>query len=139
MTDIDRLRNDFIDAEARVMSKVMSAAELERALDTRENAARALVEAQKEPHRIGWFTAYIPPRTERDVRVRREIREDGMVYDERGHKVKFGLDGYQDIQWEDDVAPVRQYTEDEIREAYSHFRFGIPSYHELINELRWNT
>lgn len=40
-------------------------------------------------------------------------------------------------------ASERQYTEDEIREAYSHFgelraHYDVPSYRELIDELRRN-
>jgi hypothetical protein len=193
MTDIDRLRNDLIDAKARVLVAPTVAA-----FEARDRAARALAEALKDsntdvtpdrpeicrefeisidgerwrrwiaaksggvvtpddrsiwwswedfdrcvangtwewrypqkdenPQRTGWFTAYTRPRTERDVRVRRELREDGIVYDESGYQVKYGLNGYTDIQWEDDEPSVRQ---DDVEIAVDFGEDGTTYIHPL--------
>jgi hypothetical protein len=145
MTDIDRLRNEFIEAMARLIAPpAMEGEELREVIGNQARAARALVEAQKDsntdvtPDRIGWFTAYLYPRTENDVRVRRNLQENGRVRDEQGYMVSHGLDAYTDIQWEDDVAPVRQYTEEQIRKALAKLYWFKSDAEELIAELRRN-
>jgi hypothetical protein len=149
MTDIDRLRNEYIDAAAKAFAYRRNYEDMSRppcyyAIQRAEaEAASALLEALKEPHRTGWFTAYIYPRTENSVRVRRNLQENGRVRDEDGYMVSHGLDAYTDIQWEDDAKqepteepPVRQYTEEQIRKALAKLYWFNSDEEELIAKLR---
>jgi len=154
MTKIDRLRNEFVDAMARCRWPEMGYEAVKDKIEERDKAARRLIEAKDAetsntdvtPRRTGWFTAYVYPRTEKDVRLRRELRENGLVYTESGALVTNGLDPYTDIQWEDDAKQdptatpsVRQYTEDEIQKAFVSLVAQwdqVPTLEQLIARLR---
>lgn len=148
MTEIERLRNEFVDAGARTVA-CQSNEDWEEASIAQYDAARALAKAldapQREKIRTGWFTATCPL-----GRVRGERRADGAVYAEDGRRHcpagDFSIT-YTDIQWEDDAKQdptnepfVRQYTEEQINAAWDRclLKYQTVSYRHLFDELRKN-